>query len=130
MIFISVQEAIDYHGEVVSLYGGANGLRDLGLLTSAIEMAKAAMFGEDLHPTIFDKAAAYLFHIVCNHPFLDGNKRTGTIVALTFLRANQIIIKFTDKQLDELEELVVSCATGNATKVEIASFFHSCYTAP
>lgn len=128
MIFISVQEAIDFHAEVVRLFGGTDGLRDLGLLASAIEMPKAMMFGEFLHPTVFDKAAAYLFHIVCNHPFLDGNKRTGTIVALTFLRANQIIIKFTDEQEHALEELVVSCATGNATKAEIAHFFESCYT--
>jgi death-on-curing protein len=130
MIFISVQEVIDYHTEIIRLYGGLDGLRDIGLLTSAMEMPKATMFGEYLHPTIFDKAAAYLFHIVCNHPFLDGNKRTGTIIALTFLRANSVHILFTDEQQLALEELVVSCASGNATKEEISQFFKACYTVP
>lgn len=130
MIFITVQETIDYHSEIIRLYGGLEGLRDIGLLASAIEMPKAAMFGEYLHPTIFEKAAAYLFHIVCNHPFVDGNKRTGTIIALTFLRANQVLITFTEDQSLALEELVVSCAKGKATKEQIANFFRVCYKGP
>ena len=130
MIFITVQEAIEDHAEIVNIFGGLPGTRDLGLLISALEMPKASMFGEYLHPTIFDKAAAYLFHIVCNHPFLDGNKRTGTVMALTFLRQNKVHIEFTEEQSRELEELVVRTAESKINKEQIAEFFRSCYTGP
>ncbi len=130
MIFITVQEVIDDHSEIIRMYGGLDGIRDIGLLISAIEMPKATMFGEFLHPTVFDKAAAYLFHIICNHPFVDGNKRTGTMTALTFLRQNQVHIKFTEEQTAILEELVVSTAGSKITKEQIANFFKECYTGP
>lgn len=130
MIFITMQEIIDDHAEIIRKYGGVQGIRDIGLLASAIDMPKATMFGEYLHPTIFDKAAAYLFHIICNHPFVDGNKRTGTMAALTFLRQNRLHIVFTEEQTLVLEELVVSTAESRTTKEEIAKFFKSCYTGP
>lgn len=124
MIFLNIEEVIDYHTEIINEFGGSHGIRDLGLLISAIEMPKATMFGEDLHPTIFDKAAAYLFHVVCNHAFIDGNKRSGLVVALTFLDVNGINIKY---DADELEELVVRVAEGKASKKEISLFFQNAY---
>ena len=130
MIFITVQEIIDNHGEIIRIYGGLDGIRDIGLLASAIDMPRSTMFGEYLHPTIFDKAAAYLFHIICNHPFIDGNKRTGTMAALTFLRQNRVHIQFTEEQAFALEELVVNTAESKTIKEQIASFFRSCYTGP
>jgi death-on-curing protein len=130
MIFITLQEIIDDHAQIIRHYGGLDGIRDIGLLASAMDMPKATMFGEYLHPTIFDKAAAYLFHIVCNHPFLDGNKRTGTMAALTFLRQNRLHIEFTEEQASALEEIVVSTAEGKMIKEQIANFFRSCYTGP
>ena len=126
MIFITMQEIIDDHAEIIHKYGGLSGIRDIGLLASAIDMPRAAMFGEDLHPTVFDKAAAYLFHIICNHPFVDGNKRTGTMAALTFLRQNRVHIVFTEEQTLALEELVVSTAQSKTTKEQIAKFFRKC----
>lgn len=130
MIFITMQEIVDDHSEIIHKYGGLDGIRDMGLLASALDMPKATMFGEDLHPSIFDKAAAYLFHIICNHPFVDGNKRTGTMAALTFLRQNRVHIELTQEQALTLEELVVSTADGKMTKEQIASFFRSCYIGP
>lgn len=130
MIFITIQEIIDDHSEIVDKYGGVKGIRDLGLLASAMNMPLATMFGEELHPTIFDKAAAYLYHIVRNHPFVDVNKRTGTVAALTFLRQNRIHIVFTEEQSCTLEELVVSTADGKVSKEQIADFFRVCYTGP
>lgn len=130
MIFITIQEMIDDHTVIIQKYGGIDGIRDIGLLASALDMPKARMFGEYLHPTIFDKAAAYLFHMICNHPFVDGNKRTGTMAALTFLRQNRIYIEFTEEQALALEELVVSTADGKVTKEEIAAFFRECYKGP
>jgi death-on-curing protein len=130
MIFITIQQIIEDHATLIRKYGGAEGIRDLGLLASAMDMPKATMFGEYLHPTIFDKAAAYLFHIVCNHPFVDGNKRTGTMAALTFLRQNRVHIEFTEEQTLVLEELVVSTADGKTTKEQITAFFRANYHGP
>ena|ERR1700733_4335649 len=124
MIFLQVEEVIDFHTELINEFGGAHGIRDMGLLISAIEMPKASMFGEELHVTIFDKAAAYLFHIVCNHPFIDGNKRSGTVSALTFLEVNNIALQFDSS---ELEELVVKTAQSKAKKEEIAHFFEKSF---
>lgn len=124
MIYLNVEEIIDYHTEIINEFGGAHGIRDIGLLISAVEIAKAAMFGDDLHKTVFDKAAAYLFHLICNHPFIDGNKRIGTVAALTFLNVNNIVLKFIP---EELEELVVNVAQGKIKKEEIASFFEKSF---
>jgi death-on-curing protein len=130
MIFITLQEIIEDQDEIITKYGGARGIRDIGLLASAIEMAKSTMFGEYLHPTIFDKAAAYLYHIVLNHPFVDGNKRVGTVAALTFLRQNNVYIQFTEKESLAFEELIVSTAEGKITKEQIAVFLKKCYKEP
>lgn len=83
-------------------HGGLPGIRDKGLLISAVEMPRASMFGEYLHKTIYDKAAAYLFHIVQNHPFNDGNKRTGALTTILFLEENGIEIIFTDIDYEEV----------------------------
>ena len=80
MKFLTVDQVIEIHDAFLEDYGGLPGIRDKGLLISAVEMPRASMFGEYLHKTIFDKASAYLFHIVQNHPFNDGNKKTGAPV--------------------------------------------------
>jgi death-on-curing protein len=118
--FITVEQAIKVHDRLVDQHGGLHGIRDLGLLASAMEMPKAAMFGEDLHPTLFDKAAAYLFHIVKNHPFNDGNKRTGAFVSILFLRMNEVPIIIDQKKY---EELVLLTANSLANKSQISAFF-------
>lgn len=119
MIFLSVEEVIQIHDDLVSEYGGLHGIRDMGLLVSAIEMPKATMFGEYLHESIFDKASAYLFHIVCNHAFVDGNKRTGAAAALIFLFQNAYKVKF---DMREFEEMVCKVAKGELSKEEISKF--------
>lgn len=119
MIFLTVEEIIELHTQMITNYGGLDGIRDMGLLISAIEMPKSMIFGQFLHPSIFDKAAAYLFHIVSNHPFLDGNKRTGTAAMLVFLEMNEANIKFDENQL---EELVVKVACSKSSKQEISDF--------
>jgi death-on-curing protein len=129
MMFITLQEIIEDQAALITKYGGMHGLRDLGLLASAIEMPMAAVFGEELHPTIFDKAAAYLFHIIRNHPFIDGNKRAGTLAALAFLRQNDVHIQFSEEEAVSFEELVVNTANGHVTKEEIAKFLNDCYSA-
>ena len=121
MIFLTVEQVIDFHTGIINELGGAHGIREMGLLISAIEMPKASMFGEFLHVSIYDKAAAYLFHVVCNHPFVDGNKRSGLVAALTFLEVNAVILEYNE---NKLEDLVVKVAQGKADKALIADFFH------
>lgn len=121
MIFLTMEQVIDFHTEIINELGGAHGIREIGLLISAVEMPKAAMFGEFLHVSIYDKAAAYLYHIVCNHPFVDGNKRSGLVAALTFLEVNGVILEYDE---NELEELIVNVASGTVDKKIISTFFY------
>jgi death-on-curing protein len=124
MKYLFLEEVIEIHSCMIKKYGGLEGIRDLGLLISALEMPKARMFGEDLHSSIYDKASAYLYHIVQNHPFSDGNKRTGAASSLIFLDMNGIEL---DKMDVEFEELVVDVAQGKVHKKEISAFFkNSC----
>lgn len=90
--FLTLAEVLDIHKDQIERYGGAHGIRDIGLVESALAMPQAGFGGEYLHGSIFEMAAAYAFHIAENQPFLDGNKRTGLAVALVFLDMNGIII--------------------------------------
>lgn len=118
--FLSLEDILLLHGDQIDLYGGDHGVRDLGLLESAIAQPQATFDGHPLHGDLYEMAAAYLFHIVQNHPFVDGNKRTGAVAALTFLDLNDIEI---DAPKGSLYDLTVSVATGQAGKAEIAEFF-------
>ena len=81
------------------------------------------MFGEDLYLSVYDKAAVYLFNIVCNHPFNDGNKRTGAGAAYLFLRINRTPIPFDPSPQDmTYENYVVKVAKSKTTKEDIAYF--------
>jgi death-on-curing protein len=104
MKFLVIEEVIEIHTLMIRLYGGLDGIRDKGLLLSAVEMPKAALLGKYLHESAFDKAAAYVYHIICNHAFFDGNKRTGAAAAIVFLEMNGIELNFDE---NEYEELVV-----------------------
>ena len=118
--FLPVEEVILYHDKLIDEYGGLKGIREMGLLLSALEMPKASMFGVDFHPTLFAKAAVYLFHIICNHPFNDANKRTGGFAAAVFLEINGMNTDFSDKKY---EHLIIKVAKGETKKEEIAHFF-------
>lgn len=119
MIFLTIEEVIAIHDALITAYGGLHGIRDMGLIISAIEMPKAMMFGEYLHESLYDKAAAYLFHIVCNHAFLDGNKRTGAAVTLIFLKQNESKVKY---NIPEFEEMVCKIAQSQRNKNQISEY--------
>ena len=89
---LSLEQVLRLQANLIEDYGGAAGIRDLGLLQSALAMAQAFFGGQVMHPTLFDQAAAYLYHLVQNHPFVDGNKRIGAASALDFLAMNDIQI--------------------------------------
>src|SRR5438552_1335236 len=118
-VFLSLEDVLELHEDQVSRYGGSHGVRDLGLLLSAIEMPRATFGGEFLHEGIYGMASAYLFHIVQNHPFIDGNKRAGLASALAFLSLNGIRLVADE---DALTELVLSVAEGKTDKSVVADF--------
>lgn len=120
--FLTLSDVLLLHDDQVALYGGATGVRDLGLLESAVAQPQAGYGGQLLHGDLFEMAAAYLFHIVKNHPFVDGNKRTGAVAALVFLDLNGIEI---DAPKGSLYELTMSVASGQAGKEEIARFLRT-----
>lgn len=121
--YITFEYVLEIHDDLINEFGGAKGLLNEGLLRSALEMPKARFHGKDLHRTIYDKTAAYLFHIIKNHPFVDGNKRTASMAALVFFSTNfKGGFGFVDS---EYQELILSVAAGKATKKDIAKFFKS-----
>ena len=117
--FLSVADVIEIHLDQVASFGGTAGIRDEGLLESALAQPQATFFGEYLHPTIYEQAAAYLYHITKNHPFIDGNKRTAFAIMDTFLRINGYILNTDD---EETYILVLKVAEGSSNKKEIAQY--------
>lgn len=89
-VFLTLAEIVDIHSNQIELYGGQNGVRDFGLLQSALAQPEASFADQWLHDDIYSMAAAYAFHICQNHPFFDGNKRTALASALVFLELNDI----------------------------------------
>jgi death-on-curing protein len=119
-LFLDLDRVLRTHQSLIQRYGGAEGVRDVGLLHSAIAMPQAAFGGELLHKDLFQMAAAYLYHIVQNHPFIDGNKRTGAAAAIIFLAINDVEIGADE---EGLVDLTLAVARGDAGKSEIAEFF-------
>jgi death-on-curing protein len=117
--FLTLDEALALHGDQIRRYGGRSGVRDVGLLQSAIEKPKVTHSGEHLHTDLFEMAAAYLFHIIRNHPSVDGHKRTALMAALAFLGLNGLQL---DAESEELLELVMGTASGDVTKAGVAVF--------
>lgn len=117
--FLTVDDVLIFHQDQITRYGGSDGLRDRGGLESAISQPEASFGGQRLHGDLFEMAAAYLFHIVMNHPFVDGNKRVGTVAALAFLFLNNYDLNATQ---DELVDLILSVTSGETTKAQVAIF--------
>ncbi len=116
--FLDLSEVLEIHESRIELYGGTKGVRDLSLLQSAVAQPQAGFGGEYVHSDVYEMAAAYLFHIARNHPFLDGNKRTALAACLVFLDFNDIEI---DTDPDTLAELTEQVAQGNLHKTHISA---------
>jgi death-on-curing protein len=117
--FLELAHIVEIHRDQVARYGGSPGIRDRGLLESAVAMPQSGMGGEYFHRDLYEMAAAYLFHIVKNHPFVDGNKRVGALAAFVFLRMNGVDVTATESSF---ERLVLAVVTGAADKAKIARF--------
>lgn len=118
--FLALEEVVGIHADQTERYGGSPGIRDIGLLESAVAMPQAGFRDHYLHADLFEMAAAYLFHIVQNHPFVDGNKRTGAMAAFTFLKLNGLTLAVKDTRF---EEVILQVAQGRSGKAAIAEFF-------
>lgn len=118
-LFLSLAEILEIHKDQIARYGGATGIRDIELLKSAMGMPPAMYSGAFLHTDIHEMAAAYLFHMVMNHPFVDGNKRTGTVAALVFLILNGYELQAPE---DDLANMVIDLASGKISKSDVTLF--------
>ena len=117
--FLTLAEILEIHEDRIRVYGGTSGVRALDLLQSAMGNVEATFGGEYLHQSIFEMAAAYLYGICRNHPFLDGNKRTALAGAIAFLRFNGLKLR-TDEPT--LYDLVIGVAEGRIDKDAVAAF--------
>jgi death on curing protein len=117
--FLTLHEIIAIHRDQIARYGDSEGIRDWGLLRSAIAMPAAGVGGQFVHPDLCEMAAAYLFHLVQNHPFIDGNKRVGAVAAYVFLVLNNT--RLTASQT-AYADLVISIACGKTAKSTVAEF--------
>lgn len=112
MIKIDFNNTLKLHKLLTDFTGGCNEIRDYSLLDSALNTALQTFEGKELYPSLEEKGARLGFNLVQNHAFIDGNKRIGLLVMLTFLEINGINLKFTD---DELVKIGLSLASGQMT---------------
>ena len=117
MRYLTLGEVVELHQRLLTQTGGASGIRDLGLLESALAQPKATFGGADLHPTMVDKAAALGFALVANHAFLDGNKRAGHAAMEVFLLLNGHEI---DASVDEQERVMLDVASAAVDRAGLA----------
>jgi death on curing protein len=120
VLFFQVDDLLAIHRRMIGEFGGSPELRDRGLLESAAAMPEARFGGQFLHDGIPAMAAAYLFHICRNHPFVDGNKRAALTTAETFLLLNNFELQASN---DELEDLTFRVASSLAAKDDVVRFF-------
>lgn len=109
MRVLSKRQILLLHSALISESGGSDGIRDDGLLDSALNTPFQTFAGQDLYPTVLEKAARLGFGLIRNHPFIDGNKRIGTHAMLVFLEINNIALSYED---EELIATILSVAAG------------------
>lgn len=117
--FITSQEVIQIHELLIKTYNGIPGIRDKRLLESAIAQPSMTIFGVYLYKNLYEMAASYCYHIIKNHAFVDGNKRTGILTTLVFLEKNGLQIK----PKANLYDLALDIAASQITKEQVAEFF-------
>jgi len=114
--YLSLAEALRLHDLIISETGGSHGLRDLGLLESALGQPQQSFAGEDLYPTLLSKASALGYSLIKNHPFVDGNKRIGHAAMEAFLMLNGFELS---ASVDDSEAEVLAVAAGRRTREQL-----------
>ncbi len=122
MRFLTLAEVLDLHRRVIEQSGGADGVRELGGVESAVAQPQMTFGGDELYPTIESKATALCFSLVMNHPFVDGNKRIGHAAMETFLVMNAYEL-MTD--VDDAETLILNLAAGDVSREELLDWVTS-----
>jgi death on curing protein len=120
ILFLTADDVLDLHVDQIAAFGGSPGVRDLGLLQSAVAIPQSGVGGAYAHEFPHGMAAAYLFHVVANHPFVDGNKRTGLAAALLFLESNDYTLA-ADRTV--VGDMVLAVAAGTLDKQAVVDFF-------
>ena len=117
--YLSAADVLLIHRDTLGHEGGLDGVRDMGLLESAVATPRQQIAGVDLHPGLATKAAAYLYHIAMNHPFFDGNKRAAVMAALVFLQ-----VKDAPRlpKPGELEKVTLGVAAGEISKADLVEW--------
>ena len=119
MKILSKRQILMLHTALIAQSGGLDGIRDEGLLDSALNAPFQTFAEQDLYPTVLEKAARLGFGLICNHPFLDGNKRIGTHVMLTFLDINQLSLSYKD---EDLISAILNVAAGTMNYDELLNW--------
>lgn len=119
--YLTVDEVLFIHERMIREFGGSFGVRDAGALDAALSRPQATFEGQDLYPDVWTKATSLLHSLVLNHPFIDGNKRTGYVAMKTFLHLNGYALAATE---EEKYSLVVSAAEGILSLDQIAAWLH------
>ena len=119
MITLTKDQILLLHRQLIDEYGGLHGIRDEGLLDSAINAPFQSFGGTEFYPGVVEKAVRLGCGLIQNHPFVDGNKRIGTHAMLVFLDVNQISVEYSD---EELIALVLAIAAGEATEKDLLSW--------
>lgn len=120
--YLSLEQVIRIHRNMIRNFGGIEGVRDSKLLESAVMSPRQTFGGVDLYPTVIEKAAILAFGIISNHPFLDGNKRTGQHVMEVFLAFNGFLL---ESNVDEDERLILDIASGRIDKYAVENWLRS-----
>ena len=119
MRYLVLEEVLALHAEAIRIHGGSEGVRDLGLIQSATAQPQMTFAGEDLYPTLVEKAAAIGFSLITNHGFIDGNKRVGLAALDVMLRLNGYMIP---SQTARLEETILAVASGIMNRDEFTEW--------
>lgn len=122
MNYLGLEEVLAIHEKVLAVSGGREGVHDFTLLHSAVERPRASFGGEDLYPTVFNKAAALIHSLIHNHPFNDGNKRTAFVATTRFLFINRFNLNFKE---EEAYRFVMEIEKKDFDLTDIASWFKS-----
>lgn len=121
-IYLSAQQVLFIHARLIVEAGGGRGVRDVGLLESAVARPRATFDGIDLYPTLFDKAAALMESLILNHPFVDGNKRVAITAASLFMLRNGRRVVVGN---DELEQFTLQVVNGRPPLDELSLWFRA-----
>ena len=122
MRYLTLSEVLNLYSEIMERTGGAVGIRDMGALESALAQPHMTFGGQDLYPTLAEKAGALGYSLIMNHPFVDGNKRTGHAAVEVFLLLNGFEIR---AAVDEQEKLILRMAAGETARTEFSAWLRA-----